>query len=103
LRRWHGAGCHPDRTVALSRALTEAAQVRLTYIAGIRDDLAPAEYADPPGAAIGDALVDALAAAAPTVRLGGIAQHAGDDLAEDLRWLLARLRAVGAERVVACD
>jgi ribosomal protein S12 methylthiotransferase accessory factor len=34
-----GFGCHPDRTVALSRALCEAAQSRLTRIAGSRDDL----------------------------------------------------------------
>jgi ribosomal protein S12 methylthiotransferase accessory factor len=103
LRRWHGAGCHPDRTVALSRALTEAAQVRLTYIAGIRDDLAPPEYTDPPGAAIGDALADALAAAVPSVMFADIAHHAVGDLAEDLRWVLGRLRAVGVERVIGCD
>jgi len=36
---WHGSGCHPSPEVALSRALTEAAQSRLTYIAGARDDL----------------------------------------------------------------
>ncbi len=41
LRRFHVAGCHSDRTIALGRALTEAAQIRLTYIAGIRDDLLP--------------------------------------------------------------
>ena len=39
LRHFHGAGCHPDRAIALVRALTEAAQTRLTYITGIRDDL----------------------------------------------------------------
>ncbi len=33
-----GMGCHPRREVALSRALTEAAQARLTLIAGSRDD-----------------------------------------------------------------
>lgn len=36
---YYGAGCHPSRTVALLRALTEAAQSRLAYIAGSRDDL----------------------------------------------------------------
>lgn len=36
---WRGAGCHLAPEVALSRALTEAAQSRLTYIAGSRDDL----------------------------------------------------------------
>jgi ribosomal protein S12 methylthiotransferase accessory factor len=103
LRRWHGAGCHPDRAVALSRALTEAAQARLTYIAGVRDDLALPEYADPPGAAIADALIDALAAASPAVVFGEVAHFPSSDLAEDLRRILARLRAVGVGRVVVCD
>jgi ribosomal protein S12 methylthiotransferase accessory factor len=39
-----GAGCHPDRTIALCRALTEAAQSRLTAIAGSRDDLGRRRY-----------------------------------------------------------
>lgn len=34
----HGSGTHPCAEVALLRALTEAAQTRLTYIAGARDD-----------------------------------------------------------------
>lgn len=38
-RVWRGSGCHTSRDVALSRALTEAAQSRLTYIAGSRDDI----------------------------------------------------------------
>jgi ribosomal protein S12 methylthiotransferase accessory factor len=38
-RVWRGSGCHTSPAVALSRALTEAAQSRLTYIAGSRDDL----------------------------------------------------------------
>jgi ribosomal protein S12 methylthiotransferase accessory factor len=36
-----GYGCHPDSATALRRALTEAAQSRLTRIAGSRDDLRP--------------------------------------------------------------
>ena len=39
-----GYGCHPDRGVALARALAEAAQRRLTLIAGSRDDCPPAYY-----------------------------------------------------------
>ncbi len=40
---WHravasGFGCHPAREIALIRALTEAAQTRLTLISGLRDD-----------------------------------------------------------------
>lgn len=103
LRRWHGAGCHPDRAVALSRALTEAAQVRLTYIAGIRDDLAPPEYREPATAALGDLLADALAATTRARSFGNIPEHTSGDLGDDLRWILDRLRAVGVARVVACD
>ena len=39
-----GAGCHPSREIALSRALTEAAQERLTLITGSRDDLSQDFY-----------------------------------------------------------
>jgi ribosomal protein S12 methylthiotransferase accessory factor len=39
-----GAGAHSDAAVALCRAVTEAAQARLTAIAGTRDDLPPRIY-----------------------------------------------------------
>ena len=39
-----GSGAHIQREVALSRALTEAAQVRLTYLTGSRDDLTANDY-----------------------------------------------------------
>ncbi len=44
-----GAGCHPRAPIALARAITEAAQTRSALIAGARDDLSPADYADPGG------------------------------------------------------
>ena len=103
LRRFHGSGCHADRAIALSRALTEAAQTRLTYIAGIRDDLSPAEYQEAPGAEIGDALLDALARESAPVPFAAVPSFAADDLAEDLRWALGRLAAVGFGRAVAVD
>ncbi|HTA90025.1 MAG TPA: YcaO-like family protein [Polyangiaceae bacterium] len=40
----HGMGCHPVRAIALSRALTEAAQSRLTLISGSRDDVSRERY-----------------------------------------------------------
>ena len=103
LRRFHGSGCHPDRTIALIRALTEAAQTRLTYIAGIRDDLLPDRYEEPANAEIADALVDALARQSDPLSFDGIPDLAGDDLVLDLRGLLNRLGAAGIERVVAVD
>ncbi|HEV7666681.1 MAG TPA: YcaO-like family protein [Chloroflexota bacterium] len=41
---YHGSGCHPSRTTALLRALTEAAQSRLSHIAGSRDDFFRRSY-----------------------------------------------------------
>jgi len=42
---YQGFGAHLRPEIAIARALTEAAQTRLTYIAGARDDFFPADYA----------------------------------------------------------
>lgn len=102
-RRFHGSGCHADRAIALSRALTEAAQSRLTYIAGVRDDLSPAEYAEAPGGEVGDALLDALAQEIEPVAFRDVPSFAADDLNDDLRWALGRLRAAGISHAIAAD
>lgn len=39
-----GSGAHPAREIALLRALTEAAQARLTLISGARDELSRLQY-----------------------------------------------------------
>src|SRR5690606_5781898 len=39
-----GYGCHPVGARAVLRAVLEAAQTRITNIAGARDDFLPAEY-----------------------------------------------------------
>lgn len=44
LRPASGMGCHLSKDVALLRALTEAAQSRLTFISGARDDLSREDY-----------------------------------------------------------
>jgi YcaO-like protein with predicted kinase domain len=103
LRRFHGAGCHPDSAIALARALTEAAQARLTYIAGVRDDLLPAEYEEPPTAEIVDALLDALSTESEPLSFRDAPRFTADDIGEDLRWELQRVRAARIHRVVAVD
>jgi YcaO-like protein with predicted kinase domain len=101
--RFHGSGCHADRAIALSRALTEAAQTRLTYIAGIRDDLSPEEYRATPNDEIRDALLDALVCETPPTPFEAVPNFAADDLGEDLRWALGRLSAIGIDRVISVD
>jgi ribosomal protein S12 methylthiotransferase accessory factor len=98
-----GAGCHPSPAVALLRALTEAVQVRTTYVTGARDDLSPDEFAP---TAIHDkqrraaALMAQSAPARPFAAVSGLAT---DTLAEDLEAVLARLAAAGIAEVLAVD
>jgi YcaO-like protein with predicted kinase domain len=101
--RFHGSGCHADRAIALARALTEAAQTRLTYIAGIRDDLSPDEYRTAPSDDIRDALLDALAVTSAPIPFAAAPNFAATDLGEDLRWALKRLETASIDRVIAVD
>ena len=102
-RRFRGAGCHPDRVVALCRALTEAAQTRLTYIAGSRDDLAPDDYVSRPDDVLGEATLDVLLEQQTPRRFGDVPDMVTGCIAQDLRWALARLRAAGFPQVVVIN
>jgi YcaO-like protein with predicted kinase domain len=91
-----GFGCHLDKDTAVLRALTEAAQSRLTIIAGSRDDMARREYQrgmDPGTLASQDARVDY--ATIPSI--------ATDTLAEDIRLQLGMLKDAGISCVAAVD
>jgi ribosomal protein S12 methylthiotransferase accessory factor len=102
-RVYYGMGCHPDRNIALSRALTEAAQTRLTMIIGSRDDAGRVLYAraaDADRAARERQRVDRTV---PARSLEEVPTWTSDDLAEDGRWLLSRLAAAGFSQVLAVD
>ncbi len=43
-RLFSGTGTHLSKSIALSRAISEAAQSRLTWISGVRDDIFPEYY-----------------------------------------------------------
>jgi YcaO-like protein with predicted kinase domain len=91
-RVWMGSGCHPAPEVALSRALTEAAQSRLTYIAGARDDIVPVA---PWQEAAPHRAFDSLAEAPGGRALADVEGFSGATVAEDLEWVLDRLAANG--------
>jgi ribosomal protein S12 methylthiotransferase accessory factor len=98
-----GAGCHPAREVALLRALTEAAQARTTYIAGARDDYSARLY-DARERALRRARCAALLQPAAQPRaFGGVPHFEAANAAEELRWILSRLRAAGLREAVAVD
>jgi len=98
-----GSGAHPCREIALLRALTEAAQVRLTVIAGSRDDISLATYRrGQDRAALADA-ARALAEVSGGRSFQDVPTHVGDTLNDDVAWELSRLRAVGIEQVAVMD
>lgn len=100
----YGFGCHPDRAVALSRALCEAAQSRLTRIAGSRDDIQHDDF---------ERIRSELSI------LEAQDQHANEHLApnvfenvptsrlptfdDDLTWLGQRLKQAGLDQVLFVD
>jgi YcaO-like protein with predicted kinase domain len=99
-----GTGCHPDKNVALARALFEAVQVRAIYISGGRDDLYRREYeaehmrsfrsaiGRPPGGG----------EAAPR-RFSELPSRSAEHFEDDLLWALDNLSAAGCNSVITID
>jgi len=99
-----GAGCHPDPNVALARALCEAAQSRLTRIAGTRDDLDQAQVTraqSPQRIAVH--LPTAAAIPRPPRRFSDVAGVCHSSFEEDVAWLRSRLASVGLSDVLTVD
>jgi ribosomal protein S12 methylthiotransferase accessory factor len=97
-----GMGCHPDPAVGLLRALTEAAQDRLAFITGSRDnptdwDQAQRYHSYPDGDPAQFPRAEAVRAFTAS---GGLCS---DSLDADIAWELAALRSAGIHEVVAVD
>lgn len=98
-----GAGCHAAREVALLRALTEAAQARLTYIAGSRDDFAPDLYTPSARAGRLRGCRLWLEPHRPGRDFRTVPSWDSETFADDVAELLRRLRSVGVGQVIAVD
>jgi ribosomal protein S12 methylthiotransferase accessory factor len=98
----HGMGCHPAREVALSRALTEAAQSRLVMIAGSRDDTGRWKYERQQEEAAW--LRTRALMAPPGVRLWSeVPTTQLTSVDADLELVLARLKSAGLDEAVVVD
>jgi YcaO-like protein with predicted kinase domain len=98
-----GFGCHPARAVALLRAITEAAQSRLTVITGARDDVrsrgaGPDQDIEQARRVLGD-----HGAEEPQRSYRQAPDYAGDTVDDDVAWLVDRVRAAGLHQIVAVD
>lgn len=90
-----GLGCHPSREIALVRALTEAAQSRLTRIAGSRDDIPRADYELSRHPDEIRRVSTALRAQPSTAQFETAPDHHSPDLLGDLQWVIDRLAGAG--------
>ena len=96
-----GAGCHPNADVALCRAITEAAQARLTIIVGVRDDIELDLYRM---MGCNSLLAKAFSTSARrrTAQFEDRSISTGD-IADDLQAVLRRLDACGIDTVLFAE
>lgn len=104
LGRFGGAGCHPSADVAICRALAEAAQSRLTYVVGTRDDIPIESYALAGwDRNIVSLLADRQPAQNSVSRTVAASSIHTDTLTADVRAVLAKLSAQGMDLVACVD
>jgi len=90
-----GASCHPIAAVAARRAIVEAAQTRITNIAGARDDIVEGEYDEQLGRSIA-----VLTQATPATRPAPTGLPADSGEAALIAALQAGLAKAGLHRIV---
>ncbi|HEY4018024.1 MAG TPA: YcaO-like family protein [Pseudonocardiaceae bacterium] len=95
-----GWGAHLDADVAVSRAVTEAAQSRLTTIAGSRDDI-PSVYQAVRASTDEPAPVDGAVIAWREAR--DVGPGAFDDLTEELAWVCGKVNEVAGAEPLCVD
>ncbi len=90
-----GASCHPVPGIAARRAIVEAAQTRITNIAGARDDIIEDEYDEALGRSIAVLTEDA-----PATRHAPEGSPRGASTDELIMHMRAGLARAGLERIV---
>ena len=102
-----GIGAHPDLRVAVSRALTEAAQSRCGDIQAVREDLQQAGSGSALGHTRRVTFIDrrrwVLAPSGIVRDWREAADHRNDDILDDIFLMLDRLRAAGIGQAVVVD
>ena len=101
LQAIQGSGCHPRRSIALNRALTEAAQTRLTAISGSRDDVLYRTYAQ--ARERREIVVERLAASRGARSFRDVPSFESDDVGAYVERELELLRRVDLDRVLFVD
>lgn len=98
-----GSGTHPNSSIALHRALNEAAQTRLNYISGAREDLFHDEFSSFGRAAKMTVFEDVVNADAAPRRFKQIESYQLTTLQAEVNWLKERLEAAGVKEIATVD
>ena len=98
-----GAGCHPDRGTALIRALTEAVQVRATYIAAARDDISPAEFETEHVRRRSESALGLIEEGPASRDFTAVPNRGAPNFEDDIRQILEALDAVRLNQVAVVD
>jgi ribosomal protein S12 methylthiotransferase accessory factor len=100
---YDGHGCHLSPSVAVCRAVTEAVQSRLTFIAGNRDDCFRPDYWNTQNELLHRAQWEEFFVSAPPGSAWDGASLETDTFEGDLALLLSRVQQLGLDRVIAVD
>jgi ribosomal protein S12 methylthiotransferase accessory factor len=95
-----GHGTHPDARIALLRAITEVSQTRAANIQGARDDLRKIRYGE---SNTDDRRAWQFMPSTIGTKFSEIPTFFNEDILDDIKLILARLKAVGLGRVIIVD
>jgi ribosomal protein S12 methylthiotransferase accessory factor len=104
-----GLGTHPDARVAVTRALTEAAQSRCVDIQGTREDLSPPEAESTRSnshtrrISLVDRRIWTINHSQARKRLSDLPSVSHDDVQADLDCILCALKRCGVHQVIVVD
>ncbi len=105
VRPAYGSGTHLNKNIALSRAITEAAQSRLTFISGARDDQYEEIYESEISSEVYQSWLDKLhnTSAAILNDFAQIISKDFDHIEEDQEYVLEQLSKAGLDQVIYAD
>jgi ribosomal protein S12 methylthiotransferase accessory factor len=98
-----GSGCHPSAEIALMRALTEAVQVRTTYIVGSREDIRHDDYFRETLDARTKSARFMMRPVATMRDFRKVPSSDFEDLRAEVDWIVDSLKSAGIRQVVAVD
>jgi thioglycine synthase len=87
-----GHGTHPDKRIALLRAITEVSQTRAANIHGARDDLRKINYGENNST---DKRAWQFMSSTKTIKFSDIRTYVHEDILDDIKLILDRLKNVG--------